>query len=44
MCFLQHSVEDREVDVLELLENYNNLEKECEVARQAVSPDLQVFT
>ncbi|XP_059471698.1 dystrophin, isoforms A/C/F/G/H isoform X9 [Neocloeon triangulifer] len=34
------SVEDREVDILELLENFNNLEKECEAARQPVSSNL----
>ncbi|GLH12298.1 Spectrin alpha chain, partial [Gryllus bimaculatus] len=36
-----NSVYDREMEVKEVLENYNNLEKECEGARQPVSVELQ---
>ncbi|XP_065334491.1 dystrophin, isoforms A/C/F/G/H-like isoform X2 [Cloeon dipterum] len=37
---VNQSVQEREVDISELLENFNNLEKECEVARQTVSSQL----
>ncbi|XP_033609096.1 dystrophin, isoforms A/C/F/G/H isoform X6 [Cryptotermes secundus] len=35
------SVHDRETEVTEVLENFTNLEKECEGARQPVSVELQ---
>ncbi|KAK3925764.1 Dystrophin, partial [Frankliniella fusca] len=38
---MQTSVRDRDVEVTDVLENYNNLEKECEAARQPVSVELQ---
>ncbi|XP_070164124.1 dystrophin, isoforms A/C/F/G/H isoform X4 [Polyergus mexicanus] len=34
-------VEDREMEVKDVLENYTNLEKECESAKQPVSVELQ---
>ncbi|XP_011310319.1 dystrophin isoform X6 [Fopius arisanus] len=34
-------VKDRETEVKEVLENYTNLEKECEAAKQPVSVELQ---
>ncbi|XP_050448334.1 utrophin-like isoform X3 [Cataglyphis hispanica] len=34
-------VEDREMEVKDVLENYTNLEKECESAKQPVSIELQ---
>ncbi|XP_063994810.1 dystrophin, isoforms A/C/F/G/H-like isoform X4 [Diachasmimorpha longicaudata] len=34
-------VKDREMEVKEVLENYTNLEKECETAKQPVSVELQ---
>jgi hypothetical protein len=39
---LQVSVYDRETEVKEVLENFTNLEKECEGAKQPVSVELQV--
>lgn len=39
---LQSRVEDREMEVKDVLENYTNLEKECESAKQPVSIELQV--
>lgn len=36
-------VNDRETDVKEVLGNFTNLEKECQVATQIVSPQLQVL-
>jgi len=38
----QNSVYDRETEVTEVLENFTNLEKECEGAKQPVSVELQV--
>lgn len=38
----QSKVEDREMEVKDVLENYTNLEKECESAKQPVSIELQV--
>lgn len=38
----QANVEDREMEVKDVLENYTNLEKECESAKQSVSVELQV--
>lgn len=38
----QSKVEDREMEVKDVLENYTNLEKECESAKQPVSVELQV--
>ena len=38
----QNSVYDRETEVKEVLENFTNLEKECEGAKQPVSVELQV--
>ncbi|XP_023317412.1 dystrophin, isoforms A/C/F/G/H isoform X2 [Trichogramma pretiosum] len=35
------SVEDRQMEVTDVLENYTNLEKECESAKQTVSVELQ---
>ncbi|XP_031782469.1 dystrophin, isoforms A/C/F/G/H isoform X4 [Nasonia vitripennis] len=35
------SVEDRQMEVKDVLENYTNLEKECESAKQTVSIELQ---
>jgi hypothetical protein len=35
-------VHDRETEVTEVLENFTNLEKECEGAKQPVSVELQV--
>ncbi|KAJ8679612.1 hypothetical protein QAD02_015399, partial [Eretmocerus hayati] len=35
------SVEDRQMEVKDVLENYINLEKECEAAKQTVSLELQ---
>ncbi|XP_033212090.1 dystrophin, isoforms A/C/F/G/H isoform X2 [Belonocnema kinseyi] len=35
------SVVDREMEVKDVLENYTNLEKECESAKQSVSVELQ---
>lgn len=40
---LQSRVEDREMEVKDVLENYTNLEKECESAKQPVSVELQVY-
>lgn len=40
--FFQSSVSDREAEVKEVLENFNNLEKECLAAKQPVSVELQV--
>ncbi|XP_076652088.1 dystrophin, isoforms A/C/F/G/H isoform X8 [Halictus rubicundus] len=34
-------VEDREMEVKDVLENYTNLEKECESAKQPISVELQ---
>lgn len=39
---LQAEVADREAEVKEVLGNFTNLEKECQVVDQAVSPQLQV--
>lgn len=33
---------DREMEVKDVLENYTNLEKECDAAKQPVSIELQV--
>jgi hypothetical protein len=38
----QNSVYDRETEVKEALENFTNLEKECEGAKQPVSVELEV--
>ncbi|XP_026823545.1 dystrophin, isoforms A/C/F/G/H isoform X3 [Ooceraea biroi] len=38
---IMSKVEDREMEVKDVLENYTNLEKECESARQPVSVELQ---
>ncbi|GBP04630.1 hypothetical protein EVAR_3966_1 [Eumeta japonica] len=38
---LAASVKDRESDVREILENYNNIERECLAARQTVSPEVR---
>lgn len=38
----QTKVEDREMEVKDVLENYTNLEKECESAKQPISVELQV--
>ncbi|XP_011503401.1 PREDICTED: uncharacterized protein LOC105366598 [Ceratosolen solmsi marchali] len=35
------NVDDRQMDVIDVLENYTNLEKECEAAKQTVSIELQ---
>ncbi|KAK2585161.1 hypothetical protein KPH14_008663 [Odynerus spinipes] len=35
------NVEDREMEVKDVLENYTNLEKECEAAKQPISIELQ---
>lgn len=37
-------VADREAEIKEVLGNFTNLEKECNVVEQAVSPQLQVAT
>jgi hypothetical protein len=42
MFIFQISVHDRETEVTEVLENFTNLEKECEGAKQPVSVELQV--
>ena len=39
---LQAAVKDREMEVKDVLENYTNLEKECESAKQPISVELQV--
>lgn len=39
---LQASVKDREMEIKDVLENYTNLEKECESAKQPISAELQV--
>lgn len=39
---IQAEVADREAEVKEVLGNFTNLEKECQVVEQAVSPQLQV--
>ncbi|PSN31165.1 hypothetical protein C0J52_25769 [Blattella germanica] len=41
---IMNSVYDRETEVKEVLENFTNLEKECEGAKQPVSIELQVNT
>ncbi|XP_012055807.1 PREDICTED: dystrophin, isoforms A/C/F/G/H-like [Atta cephalotes] len=38
---IMSKVEDREMEVKDVLENYTNLEKECESAKQPVSVELQ---
>ncbi|XP_028047182.1 dystrophin, isoforms A/C/F/G/H isoform X8 [Monomorium pharaonis] len=38
---IMSKVEDREMEVKDVLENYTNLEKECESAKQPVSIELQ---
>ncbi|XP_051175836.1 dystrophin, isoforms A/C/F/G/H isoform X1 [Leptopilina boulardi] len=38
---IKANVEDREMEVKDVLENYTNLEKECESAKQSVSVELQ---
>lgn len=35
------SVKDRESDVQEVLENYNNIERECLAAKQTVSAEIR---
>lgn len=40
----QVKVEDREMEVKDVLENYTNLEKECESAKQPISVELHVST
>lgn len=42
LSVFQNSVYDRETEVTEVLENFTNLEKECEGAKQPVSVELQV--
>lgn len=42
ILWLQTKVEDREMEVKDVLENYTNLEKECESAKQPISVELQV--
>lgn len=41
---LANEVADRETDVKEVLGNFTNLEKECQVVQQIVSSQLQVFS
>ncbi|XP_011703310.1 PREDICTED: dystrophin-like isoform X10 [Wasmannia auropunctata] len=38
---IMSKVEDREMEVKDVLENYTNLEKECESAKQPISIELQ---
>lgn len=40
--FIQVNVVDREMEVKDVIENYTNLEKECENAKQPISIELQV--
>lgn len=40
MC-VQASVKDRESEVREILENYNNMERECVAAKQSVAADVR---
>ncbi|KAI8437247.1 hypothetical protein MSG28_011633 [Choristoneura fumiferana] len=41
LLFVQESVESLEPEVREVLENFNNLERECSAARQPVAPALR---
>lgn len=38
---VQTCVSERDAEVREVLENYNNLERECAAARQSVAPELR---
>lgn len=38
---LQTIIKDKQTEIHEVLENYNNIEKECVAAKQTVSPEVK---